>query len=181
MQEGSRKTTVFDLREGADIIVASRSLVEDEEITAEEFNAVLLEWASQAGDKFMGLRAYRRALLRKVESCASEIAMFKKHKKRLEKDLEWIDQLTQTLLSAVKDVDGRHRVETMDGGWIKLAPVRSERIEIDEVTDVPPKWMRITAEPNKAEIKRAIKAGEAIPGVRLVEVENKRVTWGREK
>ena len=71
MQEGSRKTTVFDLREGADIIVASRSLVEDEEITAEEFNAVLLEWASQAGDKFMGLRAYRRALLRKVESCAS--------------------------------------------------------------------------------------------------------------
>ena len=181
MQETSRKTTVFDLREGADVIVASRSLVEDEEITAEEFNAVVLEWASRAGDKFMGLRAYRRSVQRKIESCRMEIELFKRHKKRMEKDLAWCDELTGTLLSAVQDVDGRHRVETADGGWIKLATVTSERIEIDEVTDVPPKWLRITAEPNKAEMKRAIKAGEAIPGARLVEVENQRVSWGREK
>lgn len=181
MQERSPKTTVFDLREGADVIVASRSLVDDDEISAEEFNSVVLEWAERAGDKFMGLRAYRRSLLRKLDSCVAEIDLFKRHKKRLEKDLEWIDGLTHTLLSAVEEVDGRRRVETMDGGWIKLATVRSERIVIDEVTDVPPKWLRITAEPNKAEIKRAIKAGEAIPGARLVEVENQRVSWGREK
>lgn len=181
MQEVSPKTTVFDLRKGADIIVASRSLVDDEEITMEEFNEVVLDWAEKAGDKFMGLRAYRRSLLRKIESCAAEMALFKRHKARLEKDLEWIDQLAHTLLSAVKDVDGRHRVETVDGGWIKLAPVKSQRIEIDEVTDVPPKWMRITAVPNKAEIKRAIKAGETIPGARLVEEETQRVSWGREK
>lgn len=181
MQGPGKKTTVFDLREGADIIVSSRGLVEEDEIDAEEFKEVVLAWAEQSGDKFMGLRAYRRSLQNKIESCDREVALFKRHKERLNKDLSWCDELTMLLLASHTDVTGQDRVETADGGWIKLATVRSEKVDVLEVTDIPHKWMRIISEPNKAEIKRAIKAGEAIPGVRLVENETQRVKWGREK
>ena len=79
--------------------------------------------------------------------------------------LNLIAKLEDNLLTAV-ELYGDFEV-----GLTKFSKRRSERVEVNEVNLLPKefKTIKVTEQPNKAEIKKALKNGEEIKGAFIVE------------
>lgn len=99
--------------------------------------------------------------------------------KRIEAEADRVDAGTLGLLRENVAAGGAARVNTADGGWAKLAVRKSESVEVDDPEALPPAFVRTKTEPDKAAIKAALKAGDKVPGARLVENEKEGVAWSR--
>jgi len=62
-------------------------------------------------------------------------------------------------------------------GLVKFGSRKSEQIIVDDVNELPKEYktIKVTETANKAELKRAIKAGESITGVELIECLNLKI------
>lgn len=81
-----------------------------------------------------------------------------------------IDYLTEAT-SEVLQICG---IERIDGIKSVISFRRSEQTIIDDESEIPDEYMatKITVTPDKTKIKNAIKAGQAVPGARLIEKRN---------
>ena len=115
------------------------------------------------------------AYLEKIESIESYNIRVDEEIKRLQaikkRNSKLVDVLKDNLLNAVK-LFGDFNV-----GFTKFGTRKSEQIIVDDVNELPKEYktIKVTETANKAELKRAIKAGESITGVELVECLNLKI------
>lgn len=81
-----------------------------------------------------------------------------------------IDYLTE----ATSEVLQACGIERIDGVQAVISFRRSEQTIIDDESELPDEYTttKITVTPDKTKIKNAIKAGQAVPGARLIEKRN---------
>ena len=84
---------------------------------------------------------------------------------RYKKTAEW---LKERLASAMTE-NGKDKVET---GKFLLSFRKSKRIQIDDEAVIPEEFFEVKRKPMKAEIKKAIEAGQAVAGCQIVEERN---------
>lgn len=101
---------------------------------------------------------------REIEGVAAEIARLTERKAQAQKR---IDRYTALLTEALGG-------EKMKTPLVSVSYRRSQAVELepDFLMRADIQWQRIKAEPNKEKIKAALKAGEKIPGAKLVERTN---------
>jgi hypothetical protein len=136
-------------------------------------------FANESGDKFAALRAV-------ITRANNEASMFLYEAQRLTQAslragkiaarVEWI---AESLLREHVALTGIRRVDTRDGGWIKLAECKSQSVECDDASLLPESLLRVKIEPNRVEIKKALVAGVAVPGCRMVDSLTESVTWSK--
>ena len=115
------------------------------------------------------------AYLEKIESVESYNIRVDEEIKRLQAikkgNGKLVDVLKDNLLNAVKLFGG------FNVGFTKFGTRKSEQIIVDDVNELPKEYKtrKVTETANKAELKRAIKAGESITGVELIECLNLKI------
>lgn len=111
-----------------------------------------------------------------MDRIEADIAMIKSEEARLSdqrKSMEKsIEQMKQSLFSAMKET-GTQKMKSPHYTFSiqKNAP----SVSITPGITLDDKWMRIKRDPDKAAMKEALKAGEVIPGVSLVQTESLRI------
>jgi hypothetical protein len=117
---------------------------------------------------------------RKSMSVAYMIKTLEYNADVLEKEIDRLRSLKQKADNAKEFLKQRlseamilYGIERLDGGNIKLFFRKSESVDIFEPAFLPDKFLiPKPPEPSKQQIKAAIKAGEEVPGARLIEKQN---------
>ena len=69
-------------------------------------------------------------------------------------------------------LDRRQQGKKFETAKVAISYRKSEQVEIDDLTDIPLEYTTTEIKPDKKAIKNAIKAGEAILGAHIVEMNN---------
>jgi hypothetical protein len=138
-------------------------------------------------DAYIAGRADRLALLRYVHAQALERARaYDEEAKRWQRLRDRQDGLADYCGTRVRDLlvmerqvagaVGPYRVELPNGVKMGLRVTRAVEASVDELA---PQWVRekVSREPDKLALKKALERGEVVHGARLVEREH--VDWGR--
>ena len=153
-----RSEPLFKIHDAIEFVLAREVDVETGEITDETlFKLDELELARD--DKALAVAAYllgERAEAKAVKEQADRLAArARAHKARADRLLNY---LRSNLPDGLKLSDARVQI-----GWR-----RSTAVEVDDDASLPDALTRITVTADKTAIKEALKAGEDVPGARLV-------------
>lgn len=118
-------------------------------------------------EKAVAVATVYRKFDNEISLYESEIKRLQDYKKRLE---NCRDRVKQNLSTACE----RLGIEKIDGMYANISFRSSESVEIDYMNDIPQEYIIQTVEVrvDKPALKRAIKAGKEIQGVRLVKHNN---------
>lgn len=157
-----------------------------EQVEAAEADERTRRWVLRL-DAYLAKRADALALLRHVRRAAQERAdRYDEEAKRWQRKrdhqrglVEYVEQAARNVLVMERHVagaSGAYRVELPNGVRMGIKVTRAVEADVRELSA---EWVRtrITHEPDKVEIKKALERGEVVHGARLVEREH--VDWGR--
>lgn len=113
-------------------------------------------------EKIENVGLYVKNLRADVDAYKNEIKAFQERKEQAEHKIESLENWLQYALDGARLKTDR----------IQISYRKSTRVEIDEDAKLPKEFVKITATPNKAEIKRYLNQGFELPGVRLEEHQN---------
>lgn len=163
--------TLYELSE-EQLALDELSAMEDGEWTPElEALAVeLLEKLVQKADDF---GSYAKELEAREEMLDAEIKRLQDRKKRVANRLTWMKSYGCTVLQRI----GRPRIE---GTFFTLALQNNPpKVDVSVLPDaLPPEYVRVipeVREPDKTALAKALKAGQEIPGVALVQTQSLRI------
>lgn len=152
----------------------------EEEEVLRRSTAAVDAYLADRSDRLAMLRAVRASGLRRAEEYKAQAEPWMRLAKRQQRIVEHVERLGRELLEAERraaGLDGEAYEVQLPNGikmGIKLSPP-SVRITAPEA--LPDAYWRTTREPVKADISRALKAGQEVPGAELVRGEH--MTWGR--
>ena len=152
--------TLYEL---SDRLRAALDSIEIDEETGEVLNFESIEEAqAEFGEKVENIALYIKNTAALSVAIKSEQDALNKRRKTLENKEA---RLSEYLLSQMQSV-GQSKFETER---VKIAIRPSESVKIIDETQLPAEYIRekTTIEPNKAEIKKAIKNGETVTGATL--------------
>lgn len=95
-----------------------------------------------------------------IEGIKSEINRLTTLKKQKERNTEW---LKSNIEYALKNKG----IEKLEVGTFKCGYRKSESVEVEDLNALPMDYIKTKMEPDKTAIKKALKAGEELIGVRL--------------
>ena len=157
--------TLYDIKE--EILKAAQNVRVDEE-TGEVIGFEELDALNEAFDeKVESCAVYYKGMLADIAAFKAEELALKDRRARLEKKAEnFKNYIDRNMAEA-----GRDKFETAKCA-IKYR--KSEAVEITDDTLLPEEYKAVKTEwkPDKDAIKRAIKAGESVPGAAIVEKQN---------
>lgn len=113
-------------------------------------------------EKIENVGLYVKNLRADVDAYKNEIKSFQERKEQAEHKIESLENWLQYALDGARLKTDR----------IQISYRKSTRVEIDEDAKLPEKFVKVATTPNKAEIKRYLKQGFELPGVRLEEHQN---------
>lgn len=150
-----------------DLIMQAAILVERGwELPAEEFEAALAGFVADSTDKIAALRAVYRAAEGRAATCKAEADLYAAAAKRHKATAEQVRQRAQALAEAAEAAR-----ETLPGVRLQVnggaAPLQFA--EDFDVTLLPMAMQRVTVEPDNDAIRRALGAGQSLPGVTIGE------------
>lgn len=113
----------------------------------------------------------------------TEIDRLNRRRERLQRLWEYVTGRTMAVLQTERLATGgsegeRHKVELADS-YVAIRVTRSQRVEIDDLDELPRSLVRTVVQPDKTQIRARLKAGAVVPGARLAESVTESVEWGR--
>lgn len=139
-------------------------------------------YLADRSDRLACLRAIRRAASERADAYGDAAIPWQRMAERQRRLVAYCEQLATNVLVAERAACGGnmgepYKVELPNGVKIGLRVTRV--VQVADVDMLPGKYVRTktTREPDKVAIKKAIDAGEAVPGARLKN--NEHVDWGR--
>lgn len=129
------------------------------------------ELQGELSDKMEGCGVYLKGLRADVEALKAEEASLKKRRQITERKAERMEDYIQDVLN--NRFDGKFETSK-----VKLSMRRSSRVEVIDEEKVPPAYRteHITYTVDKAEAKKEMKNGNAVPGLALIETQNLQVS-----
>ena len=151
----------------SELIHAAALMVETSwEMTAEEFEERLAAFVAESTDKIAALRAVCKAAEGRVTTCKAEAAAYSAAAKSHARTAERVKERATALLLAAEATG-----EELPGARLQANGGAVPLVYADgfDVNALPMKFWRVTVEPNADAIRKAIEAGETLPGVSLGE------------
>jgi len=97
--------------------------------------------------------------------------------KRGEKSLEFLRATLTETMRVQFDTHGSEEMRTSAGRWIRYYPEATRSVLVIDEEALPAEWFKETRVPRKADIRRALKGGDDVPGVVLEEEANPNIRW----
>lgn len=127
--------------------------------TGEIFNEDKFEELNLTRDKRIeSICLWIKNLKAEVEALKVEKDAFDKRKKAAENRMESLKRYISNYL------DGT----SFESAKVKVSFKKSESLEVYDISNIPDEYLKIKAEVDKAELKKAIKAGQSFEGVAIV-------------
>ena len=122
-----------------------------------------IEWTF--AQKAEGCMKLRQSKLGEADVIAAEIARLQAREAKLRKDAEWLRTYVEGQMLAANMTEVKSALFK-----IKLA-VNPPKVEVLNASLLPERYVRrtLTTAPDKTAIKEALKAGENVPGAKLVQ------------
>ena len=95
-----------------------------------------------------------------IEGIKAEINRLTTLKKQKERNTEWLKSNIEYALKT-------KGIEKLEVGTFKCGYRKSESVEVEDLNALPMDYIKTKMEPDKTAIKKALKAGEELIGVRL--------------
>lgn len=95
-----------------------------------------------------------------IEGIKAEINRLTALKKQKERNTEWLKSNIEYALKT-------KGIEKLEVGTFKCGYRKSESVEVEDLNALPMDYIKTKMEPDKTAIKKALKAGEELIGVRL--------------
>jgi hypothetical protein len=178
--EKEKRPSVYDLTLGAEVLLTHGAMVEGDE-GIQEWYDLIDEWATESGDKLTAIRIVKKMALRRIASLKTEIDLFKAAIAREERTVGAMDDKALALMESFKDLTGKTKCSTADGGWIGLRVYKGEKVNIIDESLIPDGFVEVKRQPIKAALKDALRKGQDVPGVELERNERVGVQWGKMK
>lgn len=143
-----------------------QEMIENQELTEEQKQEVCSLIEEELKDKENSLLCVDRNFKSDIEAIDNEIKRLQAMKKSKQNAHERFRSYVSETLKAL----GLEKVKNTFGSiYFK----KSEAVEIDgRIEDIPMEYLKVEYKPNKTELKKAIKDGNEIKGVRIVETES---------
>lgn len=166
-----RTLSLYELSDEA-LALDELTAMEDGEFTT-EVEALHTELMDKLVAKADDFGAYVKELESRTDVLAAEVDRLQQRKKRLQNRVSWMKAYATTALQRM----GRPRLE---GAMFTLALANNPpRVEVTVLPDaLPPEFVRVipeVREPDKTALAKALKAGQEIPGVALVQTQSLRI------
>jgi hypothetical protein len=154
--------------------------LEDDPGAEEEWTERLLAWADASEAKAEAYRAVHAAAVARAKAFADMAKAYRLHAKREDRVAARVGSIAVLLLKAAEEATGAPELACGDGTTIKLARRRSKKVDVVDEAAVPDAWIRtkVSKSVDKSGASKALKAGEEIPGLALLETVSERVAWG---
>ena len=108
-------------------------------------------------------------LAKAIKNRKARVELLKAEKKRITEEIEkentWIDKYTNFMT----DILNKAGLSRLDAGIFKYSFRKSVSTHITDENLIPQEYTKTTITLNKTEIKKAIQAGQEVPGAELVE------------
>lgn len=101
-----------------------------------------------------------------IKNLKAEISAFKEEEKNLKTRREFLENKQERLSSYLQKYLNGSKFETTK---CKISYRKSEKVEVSDLDSIPEKYLKVTVEPKKSDIKQALKNGEVIEGATLVQ------------
>lgn len=122
---------------------------------------LLIQNAMASAQKISGMCGYRQNRKAFIEFCAGEIDRIKAQMKRAQA----IDDRMESSILTYMQGKG---VDKIEAGTFTLSIKRNPpSVVITDESAIPSQYIRVKTEPIKADIAKALKAGEEVPGARM--------------
>lgn len=143
-----------------------QDLIGNEEITEEILKNAAEDVEDELQEKLLNIAKL-------CKNIKGNKAMIKDEEKRLEKKETVLDNRLKSLENYIKLCLNNARLNKMDLGIFKISIRKSESTEITNLSLIPEEFLKFKdPEPNKTEIKKAIKEGREIQGAVIIENES---------
>ncbi|WP_116963070.1 siphovirus Gp157 family protein [Fastidiosibacter lacustris] len=150
---------LYDINQEIMQVICEAVDVETGEVIAELDTEKLTNLKIAREEKVLNLGKYIKNLDAELTAVSNEKAKFVKWEQSLKKRIESIKTyLAKNMAEGEKFKDAQIMVSWRMPG---------EQVHVSNVNMIPEKYKRITVEPDKVELKKAIKNGEAITGAYL--------------
>lgn len=156
--------TLYDITKEYLVAMDSMEINEDGEI----LNADAIELAEGAFlDKAESVAIYIKSLQAEAKAHKGEEALQKKKREACEKKAEWLTHYLDINMKAAE-------ISSHKTARVNLSYRKSDKVVLEDEMLIPDDFKEYVTEVkiSKADIKKAIKAGEIVPGVRLEICEN---------
>ncbi|MFT7578387.1 MAG: hypothetical protein ACI9MR_000045 [Myxococcota bacterium] len=156
--------------------------VHDERQT-EAWTAQLMAWFATLDDKIEGVAAVRRAKLAQAKLHDTEAKMHARRAQAAGRAASRLDDLALALLRAEAVASGKpavgfkHRMP--DGCNVGIRVYKSQVLDVTAIDEVPPEYVKVSTTVDKASARRAMRTGQEIPGLALVDRESIKASWPR--
>ena len=97
--------------------------------------------------------------------------------KRMKESLRFLKGVLTETMRLRLESHGTTDMKTPAGRWIRYYPDATKKTLVIDKDVLGEKWMKVTTAPMRAELRKAIKDGESIPGAALVEEPNPKIRW----
>lgn len=145
--------------------ILEKAIEEDRQVETSEAEMLMQCIKEQIENKADNIAYYIKNVNSEIEAKAEEITRLKKRKKEEERKLENFKNyvINNLILLEKKNVN-------TSIGKLSIRTTKAVEVNID-INTLPDKFKRVktTVEPNKTELKKALKGGVEIKGVELVE------------
>lgn len=101
-----------------------------------------------------------------IKNLKAEISAFKEEEKNLKTRREFLENKQERLSNYLQKYLNGSKFETAK---CKISYRKSEKVEVSNLDSIPERFLKVTVEPKKSDIKQALKDGEAIEGATLVQ------------
>lgn len=155
-----------------------------EEAIEQVLSARIEAYIADRDDAVRRLKHVRLSALARAEQFRAEADRLQRAQRRYESIAAFCDVRALDLLVVERDISGaggvgdRYKVE-IDGSYAAIRVSRSASVAVDDLDELPRSLVRTKVEPDKAAIKRRLKAGEPVPGARLEERISESIEWGK--
>ncbi len=173
--------TGFELYNEAQRLMAdcpTRAEVADDPDAEEEWTERLLAWADASEQKAGAYRAVRNAATGRADAFDAMSKVFAAYAKRENRVAERVESIALLLLQAAEGATGAAELACGDGTKIQLRRRRSKKVDVIDEEAVPETWIKTKRTVDKAGAMKALKLGDEIPGLDLLETVSERVAWG---
>lgn len=153
------KVSLYNILEAEDFI---EKMKDENEMGLEEYSQAL---AIQEKNKVNAIVGF----LRETEITAE---MAEVESKRLAELSKFYKNRTERIKQSVKWAMEAHGIEKIETDLFRLSFRKSESVQVEDVEMLPEELVKTTKSANKIAIKKAIKEGQAIEGVKIIETRN---------
>lgn len=153
------KVSLYNILEAEDFI---ERMKQEDDLELEEYSKSL---AIQEKNKVNAIVGFLRETELTAESAEVE-------SKRLAEIAKYYKNRSERIKQSVKWAMEAHGIEKIETDMFRLSFRKSESVLVDDVEKLPSEYVVIKKQADKLSIKKALKGGVAIEGVKLIENNN---------